>query len=329
MKKRGIVIVNTGSPAAPTPDAVRAYLRDFLSDPRICPMNPTAWNFILERFILPKRSVASAQKYASIWTPDGSPLVLIMDLLAARLQDALDERGEGAIVRSAMSYGSPSLVAVVDELVQAGCAEFVVIPLYPQGAYSTTKVVQDKLEAALAAFPVRQQVNFIEDYCIREQYVQAIAQSIFAAGFDPVKDKLLFAFHSIPIKDIEAGDRYPELAHASAEAIASLVGVHEGAWAVGFQCRFDKSRSWLGPYIVEAMEDLLAGGADMPGRLFVVTPNFSIDCLETLFDIEVELKQAYLKVIPGAAKERFVYVPCLNDSDAQVDLLVSLVEEGR
>lgn len=328
MNKRGIIIANTGSPSAPTPEAVRAYLRDFLSDPRICPMNPTLWNIILERFILPRRSVASAEKYASIWTPDGSPLALIMDLLATRLQDAFDQRGGEAIVRSAMSYSDPTLSDAVVELVQAGCEELVVIPLYPQGAYSTTKVVQDKFETALAKLPAKARVRFIEDYCECDQYVRAIAQSVFDAGFDPAKDKLLFAFHSIPVKDIEAGDRYPELVYASAEAIAALMGAREEGWKVGFQCRFDKSRKWLGPYIVEAMEDLIADGMDMPGRLFVVTPNFSIDCLETLYDIEVELKQAYLRGIPGATKERFVYVPCLNDSDAQVDLLVSLVKES-
>lgn len=326
MAKRGIIIANTGSPEAPTPEAVRSYLSAFLTDPRICPMNPLFWRFLLKTCILPRRSVASAKKYASIWTPDGSPLTLIMDLLATRLQDALDAfDGARSIVRSAMSYGRPSLHDVMEQFEGEGIEELVVVPLYPQSAYSTTMVIADKVAGALRSFDREPALRFVENYAAREDYIDAIARSIAAAGFDPEADKLLLAFHSIPMKDIEAGDSYPDQVFSSAAAIAARTGVPEGAWAVGFQCRFDKSRKWLGPYVVESMDRLYGEPSRSGGRLFVVTPNFSIDCLETLFDIEVELKQAFFQHYPEARSDDFVYVPCLNDSDDQVSLLASIV----
>lgn len=324
MNKRGIIIANTGSPSAPTPEAVRAYLRDFLSDPRICPMNPTAWNFILEHFILPKRSVASAQKYASIWTPDGSPLVLIMDLLATRLQHALDEESEGSLVRSAMSYGQPSISDVLADLRGQGCDEIIVIPLYPQGAFSTTKVVEDKVRTVCEESDWHPRLQVVEDYCTHERYTDAIVRSIEAAGFIPEEDMLLLAFHSIPIKDIEAGDTYHDRVRESCETIARGVRARKGAWAIAFQCRFDKSRKWLGPSTAQVIDQLRGH----EGRLFVVAPNFSIDCLETLYDIEVELKEMYRASRSDLSKGDFVYVPCLNDSDDQVELLRALCDAG-
>lgn len=319
MAKRGIIIANTGSPAAPTPEAVRAYLRDFLSDPRICPINPICWKFILNACILPKRSVASAKKYAWIWTPSGSPLSLIMDLLTTRLRDALGS--EDTLVRYAMSYGEPSLEKVLTELRTEGCEELVIIPLYPQGAFSTTKVVEDKVAALLQKLAWEPALEMIEDYCTSELYTSAIVRSIEAAGFIPEEDTLLLAFHSIPIKDIEAGDTYPDRVMESSKAIAEGVGARAGAWRVGFQCRFDKSRKWIGPSTTQVIGEL----RDHEGRLFIVAPNFSIDCLETLYDVEVELKELYRAYRPDANEEDFVYVPCLNDSDDQVALLASLI----
>lgn len=321
MAQRGIIIANTGSPAAPTPEAVRSYLRDFLSDPRICPINPICWKFILNACILPRRSVASAKKYAQIWTPSGSPLRLIMDLLAARLQDAFAH--EDTVVRCAMSYGEPSCEEVLSDLRAQGCEELVIIPLYPQGAFSTTKVVEDKVAVALQEIEWDPQLEVIEDYCTSELYTNAIARSIEAAGFIPEEDTLLFAFHSIPVKDIEAGDTYPDHVMRSSKAIAEGVGARDGAWRVGFQCRFDKSRKWIGPSTTQVIDEL----RDHDGRLFVVAPNFSIDCLETLYDIELELKELYRACRCDASGDDFVYVPCLNDSDDQVALISSLIRE--
>lgn len=322
MTKRGIIIANTGTPAAPTPEAVRSYLMSFLSDQRICPVNPLLWKFILRAFILPKRSPASAKKYQQIWTAQGSPLSFYMASLAHKLQEAWQARGEDAPVRCSMSYGAPTFGDALAELQHAGCDELVVMPLYPQSAHSTTLVVRDKLDQTLAELDWHPQIRFIDRYSDRSDYLDAIARSILAAGFVVGEDRLLFAFHSIPMKDIDAGDDYDQLVAESVKGIIDRLGLDEEMWAVGFQCRFD-SRVWLGPSTEVALEAL----SSQKGRLFVVAPNFSIDCLETLYDIEIELKERFLTENPDVSADDFIYVPCLNDSDAQVALISSIVDQ--
>ncbi len=323
MSKRGVIIANTGTPDAPEADAVRTYLTEFLQDPRICPLPAPLWKIILHAFILPKRSKASAEKYQSIWTPNGSPLKTIMISLAQQLQAALGDRGEDVLVRAAMSYGSPSVTHVIAELREQGCEELVILPLYPQSALSTSSVVFDKTHAALASLDWHPPVRKISNYCTDPLYSEAIANTIHAAGFnESAGDKLLFAFHSIPMKDIRAGDTYAQTSLTSAEEIARALNLGEATWEIGFQCRFDKARSWLSPFTTEALQTL---GAPR-GRLFVVAPNFSIDCLETLYDIDNELRQ-HVREDPALQIEddRFVYVPCLNDTDAHVKLLQEVI----
>lgn len=321
MPRHGVIIANTGSPDAPTPKAVREYLSEFLVDPRIRPMHPLVWGMILNAFILPKRGVASAHKYEQIWTDGGSPLKVHMESLARKLQGAL---GEGFAVRYAMSYGSPSMKGALEGLRDAGCEKVTVVALYPQSAYSTSYVVEDKLREGLDALGWEPEVGFVREYSERPLYYEAVARSISDAGFQPERDQLLMAFHSIPMKDIKAGDTYADQVELSGKMIAERLGAPDESWQVGFQSRFDKSRAWLGPTTTEVL-----GRLDGGRRLFVVTPNFSIDCLETLYDIEVELRDAWFAANPGANGADFIYVPCLNDSEAQVGLLRSIVEEGR
>lgn len=376
MGKLGIIVANTGSPDAPEPEAVKRYLREFLSDPRICPMNPRVWKIILNRCILPRRSVASAEKYRRIWTPQGSPLKVTMESLARKLEatlvaeteaeagsgmdapglapgagatdippsgefetDAAGTGGAAPAVRCAMSYGSPSLETALAELCQAGCDRLAVIPLYPQSAFSTTGAVLDGTKRALGSLGWNPPLTEIAGYDGNPLYLAAIADSVRASGFDAAAgDRLLFAFHSIPLADIAAGDTYGEQARATAEAVARKLRLEPGEWAIGFQCRFDKSRRWLGPFTKEVLErlgeSLLGGQRPSGGRLFAVAPNFAVDCLETLYDIEVELRETWQAVAraagapEGSEAVRLHYIPCLNDSDAQVRLLCSLVAEA-
>lgn len=383
--KLGIIVANTGSPDAPEPEAVKRYLREFLSDPRICPMNPRVWKIILNRFILPRRSVASAEKYRRIWTPQGSPLKVTMEELARKLEAVLVAEGGSRVgaplsapgaaaanippsgefetdaagtdspaipgppeaaapdgvpaVRCAMSYGSPSLETALAELRQAGCDRLAVIPLYPQSAFSTTGAVLDGTKRALGNLGWNPPLTEIAGYDGNPLYLAAIADSIHASGFDAAAgDRLLFAFHSIPLADITAGDTYGDQAHATAETVARKLRLEPGEWAIGFQCRFDKSRRWLDPFTKEVLEQLGESlfGDQHPsgGRLFAVAPNFAVDCLETLYDIEVELRDAWQDIAraagapDGSEAARLHYIPCLNDSDAQVRLLRSLVAEA-
>lgn len=323
MAKRGVIMVNTGSPDAPEPAAVREYLQVFLTDPRIRPMHPFFWNLILHGFILPRRSTVSAAKYRNVWTESGSPLVASMASLAQKLDAVMPETA----VRHAMSYGSPAVDDVVDELVSLGCDDIAVIALYPQSAYATTGVVADRLHAVQERLPEGVRVCLREGYSDEPLYIDAIAQSILDAGFGSL-DKLLFAFHSIPMKDIRAGDTYDTQVRETVRAVVDRLGIEEDRWALGFQCRFDKSRKWLGPSIETAMTELIGDDVEagnFEGRMFVVAPNFSIDCLETLHDIDIDLRWAHQYLAPDAPADRFVYVPCLNDSDAHVELMKSLL----
>ncbi len=345
MAKLGIIIANTGSPDAPEPEAVKRYLREFLTDPRICPMNPFVWKLILNAFILPRRCVASAEKYRHIWMPDGSPLTVGMTSLAQKLEANLSEatksEDEGdavtgtfaPVVRCAMNYGSPSLKESLEDLRREGCNEIIVIPLYPQSAFSTTEAVLDRISKALADLDWHPTLVEVRGYSEHPLYVSAITDSIRASDFDSASgDRLLFAFHSIPIADIDAGDTYGDQAHATAEAIANDLSLTPNDWGIGFQCRFDKSRSWLGPFTMETLKHLVGDGS-ISRRLFVVAPNFSVDCLETLYDIEVELREVYhAQALAAGVSESTTainlhYIPCLNDSDAHVRLLNALVSE--
>lgn len=317
MSKQGIIIANTGTPIAPTSDAVRSYLSEFLSDPRIRPFHPLAWNIILNAFILPRRSRASANKYQRIWTEQGSPLLANMASLASKMEAEL----AGMPVKVAMSYGAPSMAEALEELQAAGCNQLVVIPLYPQGAFSTTKVVEDKLLNALEALDWNPDLRIVEDYCNHDLYLDAIAESVRKAGFAD-DDALLMTFHSIPMKDVNAGDAYADLANKTAQEVALRLGVDSKRWRIGFQSRFD-SRAWVGPFTAEALSQLQGGD----GRLFVVAPNFSIDCLETLYDIDEVMRHEWAESAGATGVDSFVYVPCLNDSDAHIALLKALIED--
>lgn len=326
----GIVIVNTGSPAAPTPEAVESYLRRFLSDPRIVPMNPVLWRFILEYFILPRRSYASAEKYASIWTDDGSPLDICMSSFAQKLEIACKQDGIDCVFY-ASSYSDPSIEDALCACREKGCDSVVVVPLYPQSAFSTTEAVRDKTGDALAALNWDDGICFVEGYCDEPSYIAAVAESIKRSGFDAdAGDRLLFAFHSIPMADIKAGDTYEEQAQRTASGVANALCLSADAWSIGYQCRFDKSRKWLAPFTTDVL-----GDSRDANRLFVVAPNFSIDCLETLFDIQQELRKHWEAIRANSNGDAsrscndFRYVPCLNDSDAHVDVIRNVALSAR
>lgn len=322
-----MLLVNTGTPSEPRPGAVRKYLAKFLMDKRIAPMNRAGWWFILHLFILPKRGRASAEKYAKIWTDEGSPFTIAHQKLEAGLQSALSDEGFDAVVRCAMSYSEPFVPDCVRELKEAGCTRLVVLPLYPQSAYSTTGSVSDSVGRALKKARWDVPCGFIDNYHDDPTYIRAIAASLEHAGFvADSDDKVLFSYHSIPLADIEAGDTYELQTGASSLQIAGELGLDRNRWTIGYQCRFDKSREWLSPYT----RDVLARWAEADvGRVFFICPNFAVDCLETIYDIDHELKPFYLDRVREAgrtpAPDCFTYVPCLDRSRAHVRVLADVV----
>lgn len=326
-RKIGVILANTGSPSSPTSQAVKDYLGEFLMDPRIVPMNKIAWWCILHFCILPKRSVVSAEKYEKIWTDEGSPLVVEQRKLAYKLQERFQANGQDIYVESAMNYGTPSLESAFIALRNKGCSEVVVLPIYPQPAYSTVGAVSASLERLNSQEKLVLPYTLISDYHSNPIYIQAITKSILNAGFkQDSDDRVLFSYHSIPMRDIENGDTYEPETSATSLAVAGELGIERNRWTIGYNCRFDKEREWLSPFTSDVIKRWAQAGN---GRLFFVCPNFAIDCLETLYDVEYELKSDYLEALKENGRtpwpDGFVYVPCLNSSESHVDALVSVI----
>lgn len=298
--KIGVIIANTGTPAAPTRKAVKKYLSQFLMDRRICPMPRPVWWLLLHLHILGKRSKASAEKYEHIWTAEGSPLIAYTEALERGLNDYYAEQGLPVVVRTGMSYGKPSIKQAVRELKEDGCTKLVVLPMYPQPAFSTFGSVADAAERAVRRARFKGEVAYVEGYAEDPVYIGAVAASIRNAGFsEEAGDRLLFSFHSIPLKDIEAGDTYELQTGATSLAVAGELGLDRRSWTISYQSRFDKGRTWLSPFTRPTLVRL-AQAAGEQGRLFMVCPNFSVDCLETLYDIPFELEPLYLAALSGA-----------------------------
>lgn len=320
----GILLANVGTPSEPSSHAVRKYLAAFLTDKRIAPMNRLAWWLIVHLSILPKRSRVSAAKYQEIWEEEGSPLLVAHEKLVTGLQQSfLDSGLDNVVVTCGMSFGEPSITSALKELREAGCDRVLVLPLYPQSSYSTTGSVYDKIEKGMDKLRWDAPCHLVDNYHDHSTYARAIAASLKHAGFNPEShDRVLFSYHSIPLKDIEVGDTYELQCGASSLQIAGELGIDRKQWTIGYQSRFDKKREWLSPFTTEVLARWAEAGS---GRVFFICPGFSVDCLETLYDIGYELKPYYLQECrehgQASHDSRFVYVPCLDRTKAHVKVL--------
>lgn len=328
--RTGVLLVNTGSPSEPAPVSVKRYLAQFLMDPNVRPLPSPLWWVVLHAFILPKRQYASAEKYRQIWTAEGSPLLATAKRLALRVESLLRERhGEEApLVRAAMSYGEPSVGSALRELRAAGVGHLVVIPLYPQSARSTSGSVVRRVRAELGRLGWEPELTMVESYGDEPLYLDAVADSVRVAGFDAAVDRVVFSFHSVPRSDIEAGDTYHDQVVRTCEGFADRLGIARDRWEFGFQSPFEDSRTWLDPFTVDWLREY-AGSAS--GDVYLVCPGFSLDCLETLYDVEHELRPVFdasaRAAAGGSVPPRLIYVPCLNASDAQAQLMAKLIED--
>jgi ferrochelatase len=339
-QRTGIILANTGTPSAPTPAAVKLYLKEFLSDDRIRPMNKAAWSIILNACILPTRSKKSAQKYKQIWTPEGSPLSVFMQSAAQKLAVHLAQTGHNTPVAWAYTYGSPSIEQAFKSLIAEGVTRIIVLPMYPQSAHSTTSCVAAGVKAAQAKTQFTGNVSVIGNYFDNSTYIQSIANSITRAGFDAVRgDTLLMSYHSVPLADIAQGDTYNTQTQQTSKLIAGALNLSANQWQVSYQCRFDKARKWLSPFTANTLTafanknaQALNAAPQEFSRIFMVCPNFSIDCLETLYDINIVFKETYIRALAAGTQtpecipaQAFTYVPCLNNSPAQIETLASVL----
>ena len=323
----GVLLANTGTPKSPEPRDVRRYLGRFLMDERIRPMAKVPWWLILHLCILPTRSVKSGKKYAKIWTESGSPFDVEHAKLRSLLEQCLQEDGMDAPVQVGQSYGESSIEQALASLREQGCAQVVALPLYPQSAHSTTLSVKDGVAAAMEGLSWHAPVSFVESYGMDSAYVEAVARTVSEAGFNAqAGDRLLFNYHSIPVKDIEQGDTYEPQTGATALAVAGHLRLEREQWTIGYNCRFDKSREWLQPFTRGV---LTRWAQAREGRVFMVCPNFAVDCLETLYDIDYELVPWYRQAVEQAGRSykgsELVYVPCLNGTPMHASVLAHVL----
>jgi ferrochelatase len=318
--RTAVLLVNLGSPDEPTAAATRRYLKEFLSDPRVVEIPRALWWLILNGVVLRTRPAQSAAKYASVWMPEGSPLVVGTRRLAIQLQGWLGEAGLPVLVEPAMRYGNPSVASALDKLRAQGATRVLVLPLYPQYSATTTASVFDAVAKwALQARHVPEW-RFINRYGDAPEHIEALARSVRehwqAEGRSPM---LVMSFHGLPERYLHMGDPYHCECHKTARLLAEALQLAREEYRVTFQSRFGKAQ-WLRPYTEPTLQELARAGHR---RVDVICPGFAVDCLETLEEIDQEAREAYL----AAGGEQFHYIPCLNDRPDGVRALRQLVQQ--
>jgi len=308
--------VNVGSPDAPTPSAVRRYLREFLGDPAVVDANRFVWWFVLHGLILPLRSRTSARLYRSIWTPEGSPLVAISRRQRELLAAALGPRFQVAL---GMRYGRPSIREALDELGRAGCRELVLVPLFPQKSRATFGTVERAVRAELARDARGFELRLIEPFFEEEAYIEALAARVHEAqALGPV-DHHVFSFHGLPVRYVESGDPYRDQCERTARALAARLALAPEHWTLVYQSRFGRE-PWLEPYAAERVPAL----AKEHRRVLVACPGFMADCLETLEEIGVRLRESF----EAAGGLELRLAACVNDHPLGIAALAREVERA-
>lgn len=319
--RSAIVWVNLGTPDAPTAAAVRRYLKQFLSDPRVVEIPKLVWWFILNLIILPFRSAQSAKKYESIWSREGSPLKVHTQKQAQLLRGLLGERGHSGLqVAMAMRYGSPSVPEVLAKLKEEGCERILVLPAYPQYSGTTTGSIYDAVFAHYGRVRNVPEMRFVRNYHDNEAYIDALRDSVLGHWESNGRpQKLVMSFHGVPKRTLMLGDPYHCECLKTARLLAARLGLTSEQYLVTFQSRFGKAE-WLQPYTAPTLVKLAAEGVT---HVDLLCPGFTSDCLETLEEIAMEAKHDFM----AAGGKQFNYIACLNESPAWIAALAEVAEQ--
>ncbi|GAB5452849.1 MAG: ferrochelatase [Halioglobus sp.] len=317
----GVLVTNLGSPQRADKRAVRTYLKEFLSDPRVVEIPRLLWWLILNVIILNIRPARSARAYQRIWTDEGSPLLVNSRRQAKALEKLLYERhGERVVLDHAMRYGQPALPDVVQSMIDRGVTKLLLLPLYPQYSCATTASTFDALAQDFTRRRWLPELRFVASYHDHPSYIRALADSIRAHRAEHGEaQKLVFSYHGEPRSYLDKGDPYHCQCLKTTRLVATELGLDETAYLSTFQSRFGKAQ-WLQPYTDKTLQALAAEGVT---SVQVICPGFSSDCLETLEEIDMENRELFLQ----AGGERFEYIPCLNDSAAHITALGDIVEQ--
>ncbi|MEM7362396.1 MAG: ferrochelatase [Pseudomonadota bacterium] len=330
--KRGLLLINLGTPDAPTEDAIRRYLKEFLSDPKVVTLPQWLWRPILNNIILRTRPSRLVERYQSIWTTSGeeggdSPIRYFGEQLAVKVALALGDTG--IVVRSAMTYGTPSISQALESLVSSGVEDVLAIPLFPQYTSATTGAVAAAIERSIAQlsdrYPLENDapgfsLSMVDDYHDHPEYIDALCTQLapFRDNLSEPGCKLILSYHGIPMSQ-SRNDPYLEQCRTSSELITHTLELPPDSWEMTFQSRFGPMR-WLSPYTDERIKVLGMSGVE---HLIVACPGFAVDCLETLDEINVENREYFLE----AGGTTFTYIQALNDKQCHIDLLSSIAEQ--
>ena len=322
--KIGILLTNLGTPAAPTKKALRTYLKQFLSDPRVVEVPRLLWWLVLHGVILNIRPARSARAYATVWTEQGSPLAIHTADQAERLARALSVTATDddnlPVVRWAMRYGQPSIENTVQQMLDEGVQRLLVLPLYPQYSGATTGSTFDALAADFTQRRWIPELRFVASYYQHPAYISALANSIRQYWAENGRaGKLILSYHGLPLRYLHKGDPYHCQCLATSRLVAAELELDEQDYITGFQSRFGREQ-WLQPYTDDILKALPAKGVK---SVQVVCPGFSSDCLETLEEIGVENRDYFLE----AGGQDYGYIPALNSSDEHVQFLLQLCHE--
>ena len=315
----GVLLCNLGTPDAPTASAVRRYLREFLSDARVVEIPRLLWLLILHGIILRFRPAKSARKYQSIWTPAGSPLKVWTEKQAKLLQGWLGQRNHRVTVLPGMRYGSPAITAQLDALKAQGATRILVLPAYPQYSGTTTASVSDAVYAWAQHTRTLPELRFVNHYHDDPDYLFALAASVqrhWQKHGEP--EQLVMSFHGVPKRTLELGDPYHCECHKTARLLAEKLGIGKDRYTVTFQSRLGRAE-WLQPYTEPTLIALAKSGVR---RVDVICPGFAADCLETLEEINMECRAAFLL----AGGKTFHYIPALNDDPEWITALANITE---
>lgn len=315
----GILLINLGSPAAPTPDAVRAYLREFLSDPHVVEIPRLLWWWVLHLYVLRTRPTQSAARYAQVWLNDGSPLRVHTERQATLLRGYLGERVKYPVVIDyAMRYGKPSIADKLPELKAQNCDRLLLVPLYPQYSASTTATAFAVAFDSLSRMRNVPAVRTVRDFHDHPGYISALAQNVRDYWMKSGRpDRLIVSFHGVPRATLDKGDPYHCECQKTGRLLADALVLKTGQYQIAFQSRFGRAE-WLQPYTVDVLTQL---GKQKVARVDVVCPGFVSDCLETLEEIAIEGKTAFIQ----AGGREFNFIPCLNERNDWMQALTDIV----
>ncbi|MCK9095428.1 ferrochelatase [Haemophilus influenzae] len=315
--KIGVLLANLGTPDSPTPKSISRYLWQFLTDPRVVDLPRCKWYPLLKAIILPLRSKRIAKNYQAIWTAQGSPLLAISRQQKDALQAYLDKQNIDTQAEIAMTYGNPSMQSAVKNLLKNQVERIIVLPLYPQYSSSTTGAVFDAFANALKEERGLVPFDFIHSYHIDENYINALANSIKVRLKSD--EFLLFSYHGIPLRYEKMGDYYREHCKQTTIAVVNKLGLTENQWGMTFQSRFGREE-WLQPYTDKFLESAATQNIQ---KIAVICPGFSVDCLETIEEIDKENRENFLT----NGGQSYQYIPALNVEHAHIEMMGKLILE--